>query len=313
MRILIFCLIVFPSQLVFAQQAKFVARKNGNDIFVEHKVQPKENWYSVGRMYLISPKEIAQFNGLTMSKGLGIGQSLRVPLVSNNFSQASDAGINGTPVYHEVQSKENLFRVASIYGAAANDIRRWNGLKSDQVNAGMMLIIGYVKAMVPTPDETVVAVVQAEQPKQQAPVKQEAVKMPAVVQAGVKPVADIQPKETTVGPVIPAGSGQFASLFQQQAREGKQQILENPVYGMFKSSSGWQDGKYYVLLNNVVPGTIVKISSKTTGKQLFAKVLGAVPAGKESEGMVMRMSNATQAALGMSEGVQGNVDLAWFN
>jgi hypothetical protein len=177
----------------------------------------------------------------------------------------------------------------------------------------MMLIIGYVKAMVPTPDETVVAVVQAEQPKQQAPVKQEAVKMPAVVQAGVKPVADIQPKETTVGPVIPAGSGQFASLFQQQAREGKQQILENPVYGMFKSSSGWQDGKYYVLLNNVVPGTIVKISSKTTGKQLFAKVLGAVPAGKESEGMVMRMSNATQAALGMSEGVQGNVDLAWFN
>jgi LysM repeat protein len=105
MRILIFCLIVFPSQLVFAQQAKFVARKNGNDIFVEHKVQPKENWYSVGRMYLISPKEIAQFNGLTMSKGLGIGQSLRVPLVSNNFSQASDAGVNGTPVYHEVQSK----------------------------------------------------------------------------------------------------------------------------------------------------------------------------------------------------------------
>lgn len=313
MRILIFCLFIFSGEFVFAQQAKFIARKNGNDIFIEHKVQPKENWYSVGRIYFISPKEIAQFNGLTMNKGLGIGQSLRVPLGNNNFSQSSDAGKNGTPVYHLVQSKENLFRVATLYGAEAKDIRKWNGLKNDQLNAGMPLIIGYLKAVVPDSDETVVAVAPTVEPKQEIPVKQEAVKLPTVVKSEVKPAAEIQPKESNVVPIKPVGFSQFASIFDQQAKEGKQQILENPVYGMFKSSSGWQDGKYYVLLNNVVPGTIVKIISKSTGKQLFAKVLGAVPAGKESEGMVMRMSNATQAALGMTEGVQGNLELSWFN
>ena len=110
-----------------------------------------------------------------------------------------------------------------------------------------------------------------------------------------------------------AGLGQFAPFYEQQSREGKQQMLANPVYGVFKSTSGWQDGKYYVLLNNVVPGTIVKIISKTSSKQLYAKVLGAVPAGKESEGMVMRMSNATQAALGIAEGSLSEVDLIWFN
>jgi hypothetical protein len=63
----------------------------------------------------------------------------------------------------------------------------------------------------------------------------------------------------------------------------------------------------------VVPGTIVRITTKSTSKQLFAKVLGSVPAGKESEGMTMRMSNATQAALGLTEGSTGNVEVYWYN
>ena len=104
----------------------------------------------------------------------------------------------------------------------------------------------------------------------------------------------------------------FSSLFEQQSREGKQQKLENSVYGVFKSTSGWQDGKYYVLMNNVVPGTVVKLVRKSTDKVVFAKVLGAVPPGKESEGMSLRMSNAAIAALGLGD-TGSDVDLVWFN
>ncbi|MEY4738770.1 MAG: hypothetical protein RLZZ05_154, partial [Bacteroidota bacterium] len=104
----------------------------------------------------------------------------------------------------------------------------------------------------------------------------------------------------------------FFSLFEQQSKEGKQQKLENSVYGVFKSTSGWQDGKYYVLINNVVPGTVVKLVRKSTDKVVFAKVLGAVPPGKESEGMLLRMSNAAIAALGLGD-TGNDVDLVWFN
>ncbi len=65
-------------------------------------------------------------------------------------------------------------------------------------------------------------------------------------------------------------------------------------------------------MNNVVPGTVVKLVRKSMDKAVFAKVLGAVPPGKESEGLILRMSNAAIAALGLGD-TGNDVDLVWFN
>jgi hypothetical protein len=91
MRAILTSLFILISFAAIAQQPKLYAAKNEKGIFVEHKVQPKENWYSVGRLYAISPKEIAAFNGLTMEKGLSIGQALKVPLNVTNFIQSVSA------------------------------------------------------------------------------------------------------------------------------------------------------------------------------------------------------------------------------
>ena len=133
MRIFIVSFILLLTQAVFAQKSKFMAQKKDKDLFIEHKVQPKENWYSVGRIYFISPKEIAKYNATSMDKGLSIGQTLRIPLYPSNFSQAPDASKEGVPVYHAIEPKETLFRVAAGYGAAAADIKKWNGLKIDSI------------------------------------------------------------------------------------------------------------------------------------------------------------------------------------
>jgi hypothetical protein len=61
----------------------------------------------------------------------------------------------------------------------------------------------------------------------------------------------------------------------------------------------------------VVPGTIVRITLKGTEKSVFAKVLGSVPTGKESDGISMRMSNATASALGLSDTSKGLM-LTWY-
>ena len=330
MKAILIFISVLISFVAQAQQPKVYADKNEKGIFVEHKVQPKENWYSVGRLYAISPKEIAVFNGLTMDKGLSIGQALKVPLNSTNFTQSVSAA--GTPVYHTVQAKEGLLKVATAYGLTLAGIKNLNGLNSDQINTGYNLIVGYIGTVsqastpsvssttssqvsvtapvvaTPVQNNKVVTVpaetkqnVVSEQPKEAAP--KPVVKQPATVSQPQVPVVETKLTNTTT-------NSYFATGFSQQTKDGKEQRIENAAFGIFKSSSGWQDGKYYLLINDVVPGTIVKISATSSGKVVYAKVLGAVPPGKESEGLVLRLSNAAASALGVES--SGVLSLVWY-
>jgi LysM repeat protein len=318
----------------FGQSAQLVIKKTGPDYYLEHKVQPKENWYSVGRTYLLSPKTIAAFNDLSMDKGLSIGQVVRVPLTADNFNQNDEAAFTGPAIVHLVAQGEGLLRLANVYKVTMEQLRKWNRLKSDQLSLQSALIIGFLQA--PTggalpesaqpkveiqntkPAQGVTPTTKKEEvkplaPTQSQPAAQSQSAPPAVSQQ--KPASQQTP--TTAPVVTPvatsAASGYFASLFATQSKEGKQQKMETPAYGVFKSTSGWQDAKYYVLMNNVVPGTVLRISSKTTGKQVYAKVLGAVPPGKESEGLLLRISNATAAALGVPNGEPGVFELVWSN
>jgi len=70
---------------------------------------------------------------------------------------------------------------------------------------------------------------------------------------------------------------------------------------VFKSSSGWEDGKYYCLHNTSSPGTIVKITNTSTGKTIYAKVLDIIPDIKQNTGLVVRVSNAAAEELGAGD------------
>jgi hypothetical protein len=72
---------------------------------------------------------------------------------------------------------------------------------------------------------------------------------------------------------------------------------ENGQAAVFKSTSGWNDGKYYALMTNITPGTIVKVTNTINNRSIYAKVLGEIPTGRESEGLIIRVSNAAAAEL----------------
>jgi hypothetical protein len=107
---------------------------------------------------------------------------------------------------------------------------------------------------------------------------------------------------TPVAPTAPAvpaphfNGGIFKSDFSSAGKSASGQA------GIFKSTSGWQDGKYYALMNNVAVGTIVKVSDASTGKSVYAKILGQLPDMKESAGLTIRVSNAAAAELGEGDG-----------
>lgn len=80
--------------------------------------------------------------------------------------------------------------------------------------------------------------------------------------------------------------------------------------GVFRSTSGWKDGKYYALMNNVPVGTVIKVTNSSTNKSVFAKVLGQLPDMKESVGLTIRLSDAAAAELGADMG-KFYVDIAY--
>jgi LysM repeat protein len=88
--------------------------------------------------------------------------------------------------------------------------------------------------------------------------------------------------------------GEFAGLYTDRKDAAEKRT---GVAATFKSTSGWQDKKYYILINNIESGTIVKVSAG--GKSVYAKVLGGMPEMKENSGVLLRISNAAASYLGI--------------
>ena len=293
------------------------------DLHLSHTVTSKDTWYSIGRMYNLSPKEAASYNGTTIDKPLALGLQLKIPLTTSNFSQngAKDADEVFVPLYHTVQPKEWMYRISVNHNKVPIEtLEKWNNISRDNATAGTRLIVGYLKvksaqsalssgAANPV-STTSVTVTTKELP---APKKEEIAKKPDVVKNEeiVKKEEQLKKAEP---PVVPEISKK------EEVAESKNNSLVNfkggyfktqydasgksatGISGIFKSTSGWNDGKYYALMNNVPVGTIVRVNFPSTNKNIYAKVLGTLPDMKESSGLTIRISDAAATELGAGNG-----------
>src|ERR1700694_1085119 len=166
---LLLAIIVFCHSLVFAQN-ELLVQSNGKGLYLAHTVTAKENFYSVGRLFNIPPKDIASFNGLDMNKGLTIGEELKIPLHAGNFSQAKEGS---RPVYYVVGTREGLYRVSlKNNNVLMANLRKWNHLGTDNISTGQKLIVGFlvspeaqqVTADLPTKDKPAIVSPAEEKP-----------------------------------------------------------------------------------------------------------------------------------------------------
>src|SRR5690606_38020452 len=67
--------------------------------------------------------------------------------------------------------------------------------------------------------------------------------------------------------------------------------------GIFKTDRGWDDGKYYLLMDNAALGTLVKLTNPDNNKSVYAKVLGKMKGVQYSEGYDIRISEAAAKKL----------------
>ncbi len=300
---------------VKAQQNSIMVEGSGVNIYVNHSAAAKENFYSIGRLYNISPKDIAPFNKLSLENGLSIGQIIKVPLKPVNFTQTNNVAVDeiSVPVYHKVEADETLFQVSNKYNKIpASLLKKWNNLNSDDINQGQNLIVGYLKVR---KDLSAFAQLGTKMPKEdiaQVSVKEKVAKPKKVivlqensspkvkeeifVAQKVEPVVEKMALKNVATEKLPVAKSDKEGFFKTGFNStGKG---ETGMAGIFKSTSGWEDGKFYCLQNTAEQNSVVKITNLANGKFVYAKVLDVIPDLKQNNELSVRISSAAADALG---------------
>lgn len=284
-------------------------RRGDKGLYLVHTVAPKENFYSLGRLYNAPPKEIAAFNNLEMEKGLSIGQTINIPLNAANFSQGK---MTGRPVYYTVGEKEGLYRVSvNNNKVLMANLRKWNNLQSDAVSAGQKLIVGYLVTN-EAANNAAVAKTTTLEPKPEAPKpepkkeepKTDVAKKPEEKPVQKEAVVERKPepqKPTTTAAVNDNNGGYFKTDFDAQVKAQPVKKDDMATAGIFKTASGWQDAKYYALIDGVEPGTIIRVVNPNNNHAVYAKVLDKMTGIRQNQGYNVRISNAAATALGIND------------
>jgi hypothetical protein len=337
-RLLTLILPLFVCTFVFSQD--LVVKSGSKGLYLEHKVAPKEGLFPIGRIYNVHPRHIANFNGIDFNKGLSIGQLINVPLTDTNFKQTVNKGVPVYYNTTEKESLANISvkSKAQIGNLRAwNNLTADNMPAGTKLIIGFLItkelqdrVVTITAPNTPGVEESVSDVKKAEAQKKQTetitpkpPVVEESVsnvkkaeeqkkqtEPPVTKEADIKKEepkkAEPEPKKTE--PVVKQpetinddGTGYFRNNFFQQIKTSPLTKDQTVTSSIFKTSSGWQDGKYYLLMNGVEPGTIVKITNPGNSKIVFAKVLYAMDKIRENQGVDVRISDAAAATLSVSE------------
>jgi len=290
----------------------------------KHTVGPKETLFSIGRMYNVHPRELAQYNNIEYGTGLSIGQVLKIPAKKtmeplppqedavkpvtvikpvSTTAIKKTAPATLTPVFHGVQKKESLYQISKLYKVPVDNLKKWNKLTTDALSVGTSLIVGYT-ATDNTPvviKEEPVTVPVTEPVKKPEPVVEKKVENAIEKNEPVQNNKPVEiPKPVVYNKDVNFKGGYFKSIFDNQSKANAI-ASEDGVAGVFKSTSGWNDGKYYCLHNTAAAGTIIKVTNKASGKSIYAKVLDIIPDLKQNAGLLIRISNAASEELGAGE------------
>jgi LysM repeat protein len=299
-----------------------------------HTIQQGETLSGLSAKYKTTVGDIMRLNNMNASSKLAIGQKIKIPATGAKVPAAATANKPVAPPVakplpvvsareHVVQKGETLYKIAQTYHVKIDQIKTWNHLTTDGVAIGQVLSIGayspaahqdnapVAATQVPVVNETPVTTTA---PK---PVVRPEETTPAPVVTVNKPVVNtpatpmVNKEEGYVDPSKVGAKGYFESLFGVDVA-GRSLEKSSGAAMTFKTASGWTDKKYYILVNDIAPGSIVKVTSADGNKTIYAKVLWNMGDLKENEGLTYRISNAAADALGITD-LKFQLSIAYYD
>lgn len=288
--------------------------------FVRHILKAGETLSLLAKQYNTNVGDIMRMNNMHADTKLVYGSAIKIP--SNKKTKAEvqqplpDKTIkvvaNKNMVRHTVAKGETLYSISKQYNVSKEQIKAWNNLTDNSLKLGTNLIVGTSNSSQPA-DKTITETKRQRvettqpiqtnniiQPEQKTEIANNVIEETKVDNADIKTTNETlnsKPENiannTTANNVLPQGEGFFQDQFSGKIKHKKH---VSGISKIFKTSSGWSDGKYYILADNINPGTVVKLIADN-GKSVYAKVLWNMNDLKESNNVDFRVSNATAAAL----------------
>lgn len=247
-----------------------------------YKLEPKDNYYSIGRKYGISPKIIMDFN---KNMALNIGTIIRIPTQINFEDSAPVANVlntnNAPSIIHTVAKKETLYSISAMYGMKMEDLKKLNKLTTNALSIGKILnVINYKAAEQNT---QVVKDTTKEIPKQTP-------EEPKKDTPKVYPVITEKKREdtTATNPVKEIPRNKYGIT-----------ELEEKGTAVWIDDKNLDATKSYALHRTAPVGTIVKITNPMSGRSVFAKVVGRYTENETTKDVIIVVTRATAEAIGV--------------
>ena len=117
--------------LSIGQVLRIPAAESSGGSYFEYTVRSGDTLWQLARKYGTTVDAIMRLNGLA-SDNLSIGQILRIPTAESS---------GGSYFEYTVRSGDTLWQLAQKYGTTVNAIKNLNGLSSDILNIGQVLLI----------------------------------------------------------------------------------------------------------------------------------------------------------------------------
>ncbi|WP_407431079.1 LysM peptidoglycan-binding domain-containing protein [Arcticibacter sp.] len=168
MRFILASVCIFVSGGVFANsRLDSVGRENNNGkLVIIHSVNPKESYYSIGRLYKVAAKDIQSFNKVQI---LRPGSLVKVPterpfvsvLPAVNQATSAQKQDDGL-VDYKVGPKETLFAIARRFNTHVESIKQLNNLKGNGLAVGQVIKVKPGAGAPLPPVETVLEVAKSD-------------------------------------------------------------------------------------------------------------------------------------------------------
>lgn len=276
------------------------AMASAQSAYFVHTIKDGETLTKLANRYGTTVGDIMRLNKMTTSSKLETGEQVKIPKTGENAAEATT---------HVVAKGETLYSIAHKNHITVAQLRDWNNIADNTIKDGQVLRLT-------APDTGGTAAVVADNntaaPTSEAPPVSSATDVKSAADdqatANTGSIADdtkqradddvASASSTAVSGVVAmnADEGVFGTAY--QSRANGTELITKGTAAVFKTASGWQDKKYYILMNDVAPGTIVKVQAN--GKTVYAKVLWNLGNVKENQGLSYRISDAAASVLNLS-------------
>jgi LysM repeat protein len=132
-----------PSTNLPTQQLHTPAPAEPSASAQEYTVAKGDSFYTIGKKFGVSTREIAKANPTIDPNRLQIGQKLVIPapMPATVGSPATTTTVSGevTSNTYTVKSGDTLTKIAQAHGTTVGEIRTLNGLRTDRINVNQKL------------------------------------------------------------------------------------------------------------------------------------------------------------------------------